>query len=425
MSNTRHAAPGAPLRQERFASSYEPNLLANLVAKRCAVIDPPSDRVPIWFLQSLSMIPGGLGEAVCEILKANPLTEWRAVHERGFSFDVKKDLERALRSLCLDPNYPLTEIWEAAGLYRQAMVDGLADTPQTQVTIQIKSALDYTLNTRCLSVIDGQSRIGKTFAAKDWCAHSGGIARYVQAPSSNDDISFFRAVGRALGVSNSLQLKASEIRARVEDVIKCGDIMLVIDEAHYLWPQSWQRYAMPSRINWLMTEAVNSGVAVALVTTPQFHVFQRKVEKLTGWNSEQFIGRIGHLERLPETLSLDDLLSVARYVFPEGDDLTWEVLSRLVKKSPTRLAGIDTIVKRARWFASQEGRQKASPADLRRVISEKTPVSAGQSDKRPEETNFTSAPRHRRGTAAAFTPDESTASASVAHIDRIGALVDT
>jgi hypothetical protein len=56
MSNTRYAAPGAPMRQEKFASSREFNsgLLGNLVAKRCIVLPKQEDRELIWFLQELS-----------------------------------------------------------------------------------------------------------------------------------------------------------------------------------------------------------------------------------------------------------------------------------------------------------------------------------------------------------------------------------
>jgi hypothetical protein len=55
MSNTRTATPGSPFRPERFASSFERGLLANLVAKRVAVLPAgAAARGLIWFLQWLS-----------------------------------------------------------------------------------------------------------------------------------------------------------------------------------------------------------------------------------------------------------------------------------------------------------------------------------------------------------------------------------
>jgi hypothetical protein len=51
MSSTRHAQPGSPPRQERYASSFERGLLANLVAKRCERLESQAQRELIWFLQ--------------------------------------------------------------------------------------------------------------------------------------------------------------------------------------------------------------------------------------------------------------------------------------------------------------------------------------------------------------------------------------
>ncbi|MEI9863614.1 MAG: hypothetical protein WDN00_03470 [Limisphaerales bacterium] len=73
MSSTRIAKPGTPFRQNRFASAYPSGLLANLVAKRCAQIEDPTEREPIWFLQLLSWQPGGLAAHVDKIFPANQL----------------------------------------------------------------------------------------------------------------------------------------------------------------------------------------------------------------------------------------------------------------------------------------------------------------------------------------------------------------
>ena len=62
MSNTRHGIEGGEFRQERFASSreIERGLMANLVAKRCSVLEHAKDRELIWFMQLLSHQPGGI-----------------------------------------------------------------------------------------------------------------------------------------------------------------------------------------------------------------------------------------------------------------------------------------------------------------------------------------------------------------------------
>ena len=243
---------------------------------------------------------------------------------------------------------------------------------QTDIGERIIDALDYTKKFNCLTVIDGPARIGKTFATRAWCESAGGLARYVQVPCSSDEISFFRAIATALGVSSSLQLKAAEIRQRIEETLASADVILVFDEAHYLWPQNWQRYAMPSRVNWIMTALVNRGIGVALITTPQFAITQKKVEKLTGWNSTQFIGRIGHIERLPNRLEKRDLMAVAKSLLPEGDAAIWRVLAAYAAVNACNLQSIDANIKRAKWFAEKSGRSTVSKEDMRRVFSELT-----------------------------------------------------
>lgn len=334
------------MRQERFASSVESGLLANLVAKRCSMLRDKEQRGLVWFLQWLSWMPGGLTDAARQI---------------GRAFE-------SLQRLCLDPSSEPE--WEAVAEYRRAWRKSQKQIVRTRISEAVFGALDYARQAGCVAVIDGSSRIGKSFSARAWCESAGGIARYVEVPSSNDDMSFFRAIARSLGVSASLKLKAAEIRNRVEDVLQGGDLMLVLDEAHYLWPQSWYRYAAPSRVNWLMTAVANHGVSLALITTPQFFSAQKEVERLTKWNSDQFVGRLGHVEKLPSRLEIDDLLAITRALLPECDATTSRAIAGFARSSPARLGSIVAIASRAHWFASQEGR-KPRDSDVRRVMKER------------------------------------------------------
>ncbi len=92
-----------------------------------------------------------------------------------------------------------------------------------------------------------------------------------RVPSSNDDMSFFRAMAESLGIGTSHAYKALELRGRIETVLHTGDLLLVLDEGHYLWPQRNMRKAVPHRINWMLTQLVNMGVPVAVVTHPAIH----------------------------------------------------------------------------------------------------------------------------------------------------------
>jgi hypothetical protein len=202
------------------------------------------------------------------------------------------------------------------------------------------------------------------FSCGDWKSHSADIQCF------QDDIGFFRAIGRAIGVSASLQLKSAELRARIEDVLQSGDLMLVLDEAAYAFPTNWQRYAMPSRVNWI-TSLARHNVRVALITTSAFDTAKQKTRELTGWDDAPFIGRISHFEPLPETLEDDDWLEVTKRILPELSAKDCKAVVGFAKYSKARLRSINQIADRARYFASLGGRTEARTVDVQKVMRER------------------------------------------------------
>ncbi len=281
-----------------------------------------------------------------------------------------------LTRLCLDPSMPIVGgPWyfpDLVSTLREYMTGQIAECRQRTVVTalgkQVYDTLDYALQSGCMVLIDGLARTGKTHSAKAWCEMHPGQARYVQVPSTNDEIGFFRSIAKSLGVAVNLNRKAIELRDRIEDVLQRGGLMLVLDEAHYLWPNLIDPRSLPSRVNWLMTALVNMGVPVALVTTPQFMRTQKLMEAKTRWASEQFTGRLGHYQKLPEKLSDQDLEAVSRSVLPEGDRRTIKMLVLYAKASAKYLAAIDTAARRARYLANQAGRAQIEEEDLRRAI---------------------------------------------------------
>jgi hypothetical protein len=450
MSNTRRASEGSAFRQERFASSqeYERGLMANLVAKRCSILDRAEERELVWFIQLVSHQPGGIKKLATDLIAGFPeriatdsmrkfgtkagqiysATQVRAVRAEisgrhfplkgevagdGFNASALLDeteeqrfskrleatlfppnypasdfvkccheaadagLEKHLLTLCLDPALPVAD---GSPWYFPALVSTLRELQAmwieerrpaavTSIGEKVFSALDYAAASRRLVIIDGDPRIGKTHATKSWCNLHPGRARYVDCPSGNDDFSFFRDVALSLGVSINLKSKAQELRSRVEDALRSGDLTLVIDQGHWLWPQSHYRNTTPARINWLMA-MVDRGVAAAIVTTPQFFRSQQAIEKATCWTSEQFIGRIGHYEKLPDALSNDDLTAVATALLAGGSADSIKALVLYAQSSLKYLAGIDAIVTRARFICQKDGREKIEFRDVKRAIQE-------------------------------------------------------
>jgi hypothetical protein len=244
MSNTRKATPGSPLRQERFSSSqqFERGLMANLVARRCGILQVPSDRSFVYSLQMISHRPGGIQKFAADLVSTfsadvgtkTTIGESGAVgHEEDAALSFLNNCEHitldqveaaqavseAIEELCLNPavqlgdfrpqGFPtlIARIRDLQELQSAAFLRGIVVTEVGQL---ISDTLDYTTETGCMSLVDGAARTGKTFAAKAWCQANSGRARYVQVPSTNDDIGFFRAIAKGIGVSIEWRLDKTQ-----------------------------------------------------------------------------------------------------------------------------------------------------------------------------------------------------------------------
>jgi len=313
-----------------------------------------------------------------------------------------KGLEDNLKELCLNPaicveSYSLWFFSDIIPTLLEFMAQWIESKNRgivvTQIGREINETLDYTLQTRCLSIVDGLARSGKTFAAKAWCEANPGRARYVEIPSPADETGLYREICRALGISVSYASKARELRDRVEDTLRSGDLMLVADEAHYLWPQANKRDALPSRINWLMTGLVNRGVPVCLITTPQFMRAQKEVERKTYWTSEQLTGRIGHYTKLPDSIIDSELEAVTRSLLPEGDSASIRAIVTYANVSAKYVGGIVSAVKRAKYLAQKDKMEKVQYCHVYAAVFE----NALPSDSNITEAAFTQAKTGKRG----------------------------
>lgn len=462
MSATRKAKDDSVFHQNRYASSpeFERGMIANLVAKRCSILDDQADRELIWFVQYLSHQAGGLAglaksliaryadrfqtpamsrlgakpgkifnaDQVKSIRNEFPIlkrTEFLLEDEDGIldvvipgekiqdaaintaiaraccgsdcvknkskqhpssypaqSFidfcqaEAARSLENYLGELCVNPAARL----DAGPWYFPKAIATLRDCQAAHIKSKMEGAfctalgkkvfevLDYTAYCRGLSLIEGEARLGKSHAGRAWCEQHPGRARFIEVPTGNDELIFFRALARGLGLGNFLSYKTAQIRERVESVLLSGDIVLVLDEAQRLWPQTNLREGYPKRIAWVMTMA-NASVPICMISTPQFFSTQKMVEK-NGWNSAQLTGRISHYEPLPADLSQDDLMAVAKNVLPEANTQSLRALALYARTSARYLAAIDSIAKRARYIAMQADRAAATTADVRRAMQE-------------------------------------------------------
>jgi histone H3/H4 len=284
-------------------------------------------------------------------------------------------LEKELCELCLKPGRNLESVgpWYFSDLvnvlreHHQQWVKEKSKVVVTTLGAKISDTLNYCAKSRCLALMEGNARMGKSFAGRAWCEQHPGQSRFVEVPPGNDDASFFRALARGLGLGNFLSYKVIDIRERVESVLLNGDLLLVLDEAQRLWPQRI-RYSFPSRIEWVMT-MVNEGVPICGISTPQFMLMQKAIEK-NGWNSAQLTGRLYHYDSLPTELTTSDLMAVARQVLPEASEVVLTALADYARMSSRYLAAVDSIAKRAHYIAACAGRERCTTEDVRAAMKE-------------------------------------------------------
>jgi hypothetical protein len=416
------------------SEEYQRGLMANLVAKRCSILTDPEARAIIWMLQQLSHEPGfetftqsliekfpervatismlKFGTHPGRVYKAEQVRTVRSDLEARGSFPLKgeglhefisgverkiypdhypasdfvehcrrecsKELPAYLERLCLDPASKIEEgPWYFPGLFatlvefrKRLIEEKRRSIVFTDIGSQVQELIDYSLQERCATLVIGSARIGKTFAAKAVADIYPGLLRYVQVPSSTDDIGFFRAIASSLGVSINLNSKAQHLRERIEETLQRakGDLGLIFDEGHWLWPCSKYRHALPSRLAWIMTALINHDVPVCVIATPQFMRAQKSVERNSYWTSEQWDGRLGLIRELPAALSDADLRAVAKSLLPEGNNRSIELLVAYAGASGKYLGGLAAAVRRARFHAGKQGRETVSSDDVAQVL---------------------------------------------------------
>ena len=236
---------------------------------------------------------------------------------------------------------------------------------ETSIAKQVFATLDAGLRLRRIVLVHGLEGIGKSEAARAWCARHLGEVRYVDLDGITSKKSFFSSLGRALGLPCSGGL----IQSRVEAMLQRSGLMMVIDEAHYLWPQSERSEATPELVNWIDTALINRGVPVGLVTTPQFVISMQRVERKTGWNSGQFQRRMKRVAQLPPRPSLEDLELVARKLLPKASNNTIKLLVGYAgSKQRHHLDALVDAVKEAEEIAGASGRA-VSFADVESAVT--------------------------------------------------------
>ncbi len=250
-------------------------------------------------------------------------------------------------------NFPV--LWDALCAWRQREIDLARERIlETSITRQVYEELDFARETRSFVLIEGREGIGKTEAARTWCAQHPGQAVYVSLEAGNDEATLFRSIARRIGTACSLHCKATDMKARIEEALQAGHLILVLDEAHTLWPCSERASrSAPKRIEWLRTALIDFDVPVALISTPQY--FARACERFrkAGWNSNQIQRRVARTTILPRELTKKDMVAVAKHYFPLASSSDALLIAGAAALTIGFLGTIANLRKRVTFLASR------------------------------------------------------------------------
>src|ERR1044072_547682 len=382
MRSTRYAPERSPISYERYMSSPEFVRLrgspGTAVAAKAQFLPDASNRRLLFFLQSLSLKEGGLGLIT------------RALLKRFLSFN-EQSLTEFLVELCINPKVQFSNeatsqfgqlIYAILDFQRAYEANVHSDFVLTTIGREIFETLDQALAIGKMVVIEGDSGIGKTTAVEAWCAANQGQARFISLSGITHKTGFFRKLAGAIGLA-AAKAKALDMQVRVEEFFRKTRLMLVIDEAHYLWPQYQRSYSSPELIDWVNTALVNHKVPVALICTDQFAKLKARVETQTGWTGEQLEHRVKRYKKLSKTPTKKDLETVAAKLLSKrwnSDEQAWNAVgskphSDFVKivvgyartcKMP--LPAVADTIEEARYQARKHGRPEIIATDLRTAV---------------------------------------------------------
>lgn len=172
------------------------------------------------------------------------------------------------------------------------------------ISRKIGAALNYAMANNSITLIDGESRMGKSEAARFWRDQNNhGRSVLTICPAFGGTKGLLRELAGNLGINKNLpalQMHESILRAFNEHRI------LIMDEAHRLLPTD--RRSNPTNLEILRDIHDRTGAALALIATHRFNDQLKQME----YQFEQLLGRIGMPIRLQKAIPWADIGPIVR-----------------------------------------------------------------------------------------------------------------
>lgn len=331
--------------------------------------DPVYARL-LWFLQSLALEDGGDKRFASETKQFVPngdddedpvLEDLLGRHWASLRLDDL--LNRLVERLgCRDIKTLFDYMDQVASVT-------IAGFHQTNIGREVWSTLDWCLEEHRPCFIEGREGRGKSASARAWFEAHRGESRYVSLPGLGQQSDFFKALADVYGVNYSAAKAPNQIRWRVRDAIVQSGLVLIIDEAHGALPERHRKGA-PPLIDWLDRDVCNAGVAVCLISTPQFGPRLAEFEDRTLWNAGQFRRRFaGKWTALPLETTEADLAALAQKALPRVGSKGIKLAVGYALEFERDVSGMFDLVRDARRRARTSGRAEVTYPDLRDAYS--------------------------------------------------------
>ncbi len=325
----------------RKTEDFSSIIIAEAAARKMAEVKPEEARV-ILYLQKLSTLPGGLDDL-------------QAHFERELGVDLPR-FQEFVKNCCL-AYLPFDEVLRFSTGFRggwmarfheeerrefpnfldlmQKLIDqkaraceALAESGFAREALKAMNRL-WAVNERLgqngqAVLIQALPGSGKSAVLNAWAESKGGNARYLEVMANGGERGFIVQLARAVGTDICGSLNNNEYQSRiieaVQKITRQMPFVLVIDEAHLLWPQTVKPQGFPHRIQFLKT-LQDAGCSLVLAGTPKFSEYFRKCVE-AGWEGAQFEERILRSYLHTNAPSFDDLQKIALALAPVESEET-------------------------------------------------------------------------------------------------------
>ncbi|MFL6416127.1 MAG: AAA family ATPase [Bryobacteraceae bacterium] len=284
--------------------------------------------------------------------------DWKAAtaaigYEKSSVYKILKGFDRESDSW--KPNWP--NITEAIKRYRrqQRKLQQDIEFAENRITRVIFDAFEYARANNCITVVETESRMGKTVCGIRWQqTNNHGKTVFATAPVIGGVAAFVRRVGHRCGISTNRPV--NDIASALYRAFN-STRHLIIDEAHRLLPND-VRVVNPQKVEFVRDLHDETGCAVTLLVTGRF----RDHVQRGAYQYEQLVGR-SKLYQVKPTITPKDIAPIVKQFVAEPTSDVMEQLVAMANK-PGRLGVVTEVLRMARRSAEASKEKKVQSAHV-------------------------------------------------------------